>query len=557
VKKKLPIHIKAAFIFFLLFNTSQSFSQPDINYQPMIGSSEGLALPIELLSAPGDASGKLFIVEKGGTVRIWNGSSLLPNPFLDITSRVKNDGEQGLLSMAFHPQYQSNGFFFVYYNNTDGDITIERYKVSNNPNITDYVASPPTTLMSISKNYGNHNGGHLQFRSEGGANYLYFATGDGGGSNDPDNNAQNPNSYLGKMIRINVDVTPYTPQIWATGLRNPFRWSFDKSTGDIWIGDVGQDAKEEINFRALGTGGANYGWACVEGTIDNAAAPDDADCDEVKENDVLPIMDYDNPADGRSVIGGYVYRGNEFPSLRGYYVATDFYTGKLWLIRPNGAEWDIIEKTGFATGIASISEAGNGSLYAVSLTQNAILKVVDPTVIPLTLVNFSGTPQAGYNELKWTTESEQNMDKYIVEYSNDGNNYSAVGEVVSENNVNRHHYTFLHTITSSNPVVYYRLKMLEFSGTHQFSAVIRIGNQVNAGIKVYPTTVSNNLLNIVTDKPVEKVVLTNSNGAELFAKDVNGASGYFTVTLPILQKGIYIVRVAGKSFQHIEKIVVQ
>ena len=221
----------------------------------MIGSSEGLALPIELLSAPGDASGKLFIVEKGGTVRIWNGSSLLPNPFLDITSRVKNDGEQGLLSMAFHPQYQSNGFFFVYYNNTDGDITIERYKVSNNPNITDYVASPPTTLMSISKNYGNHNGGHLQFRSEGGANYLYFATGDGGGSNDPDNNAQNPNSYLGKMIRINVDVTPYTPQIWATGLRNPFRWSFDKSTGDIWIGDVGQDAKEEINFRALGTGG--------------------------------------------------------------------------------------------------------------------------------------------------------------------------------------------------------------------------------------------------------------------------------------------------------------
>ena len=231
--------------------------------------------------------------------------------------------------------------------------------------------------------------------------------------------------------------------------------------------------------------------------------------------------------------------------------------GKLWLIRPNGAEWDIIEKTGFATGIASISEAGNGSLYAVSLTQNAILKVVDPTVIPLTLVNFSGTPQDGYNELKWTTESEQNMDKYIVEYSNDGNNYSAVGEVVSENNVNRHHYTFLHTITSSNPVVYYRLKMLEFSGTHQFSAVIRIGNQVNAGIKVYPTTVSNNLLNIVTDKPVEKVVLTNSNGAELFAKDVNGASGYFTVTLPILQKGIYIVRVAGKSFQHIEKIVVQ
>jgi hypothetical protein len=238
-------------------------------------------------------------------------------------------------------------------------------------------------------------------------------------------------------------------------------------------------------------------------------------------------------------------------------VATDFYTGKLWLIRPNGIEWDIIEKTGFATGIASISEAGNGSLYAVSLTQNAIFQVVDPTVVPLSLVNFSGTPLTGYNELKWTTESEQNMDKYIVEYSGDGHNYSAVGEVVSENDVNRHHYTFQHTITGNNPVAYYRLKMLEFNGTHQFSAVIRIGSQIIPGIKVYPTTVSNNLLNIVTDKPVEKVVLTNTNGAELFAKGVNGATGYFTVTLPVLQKGIYIVRVAGKSFQHTEKIVIQ
>lgn len=557
MKAKLAIPVNAAFIFFLLLNTSESFSQPDISYQPLIGVSEGLVTPIELLSAPGDASGRLFIVEKRGAVRIWNGSSLLPDPFLDITSKVKNAGEQGLLSMAFHPQYQSNGFFFVYYNNIDGDITVERYKVSANPNITDYVANPSTTLMSISKDLGNHNGGHLQFRNEGGVNYLYFATGDGGGSNDPDNNAQNPNSYLGKMIRINVDATPYTPQIWATGLRNPFRWSFDRSTGDIWIGDVGQDAKEEINFRALGTAGANYGWACVEGTIDNPDAPGEADCDEVKENDVLPIMDYDNPVDGRSVIGGYVYRGNEFPALRGYYMATDFYTGKFWLIRRNGAAWDIIEKTGFATGIASISEVGNGSLYAVSLTQNVIHKVIDPTVVPLTLVNFSGTPLTGYNELRWTTESEQNIDKYIVEYSIDGNNYAAVGEVASENDVNRHNYTFQHTIASSNPVVYYRLKMLELSGTHQFSAVIRIGSQANAGIKIYPTTVSNNLLNIVTDKPVEKIVLTNITGVELFAKNVNGITGYFNVTLPVLQKGVYIIRVTGKSVQHTEKIVVQ
>ena len=548
--------VKAAILFFL-FITTKVYSQPDISYQPIISASEGLASPLELVSAPGTASGRFFIVEKRGTIRIWNGSSLLPDPFLDIESRVKNSGEQGLLSMAFHPQYQTNGFFFVYYTNTDGDITIERYKVSDNANLAEADPNPSTPLITIDKTYGNHNGGHLQFRSEGGVNYLYFATGDGGGADDPDNNAQNPSSYLGKMIRINVDAPPYTPEIWAMGLRNPFRWSFDRTTGDMWIGDVGQGQKEEINFRPLGTRGANYGWPCIEGTLDNSSAPDDADCSATQSVDVMPVLDYDIPGAGRSVIGGYVYRGNEYADLKGYYMATDFFSGRLWLVRPNGGGWDIIERTGFPTGIASISEASNGALYAVSYTGNMVYKIVTPIAVPLTLLNFSGTPLPGYNELKWITESEQNMDKYVVEYSDDGYNYSSVGEVVSENDVNRRNYSFRHTVTSSSPVAYYRLKMLEINGTHQFSAVIRIGNQVSAGVRIYPTSVSNNLLNIVSDKPVEKIKITNTNGAELFAKDINGTRGFFTITLPVLQKGIYIVRVTGKSFQHTEKIVVQ
>ncbi len=379
----------------------------------------------------------------------------------------------------------------------------------------------------------------------------------GGGADDPANNAQNPSSYLGKMIRINVDAPPYTPEIWAMGLRNPFRWSFDRTTGDMWIGDVGQGQKEEINFRPLGTRGANYGWPCIEGTLDNSSAPDDADCSATQSVDVMPVLDYDIPGAGRSVIGGYVYRGNEYADLKGYYMATDFFSGRVWLVRPNGGGWDIIERTGFPTGIASISEASNGALYAVSYTGNMVYKIVTPIAVPLTLLNFSGTPLPGYNELKWITESEQNMDKYVVEYSDDGYNYSSVGEVVSENDVNRRNYSFRHTVTSSSPVAYYRLKMLEINGTHQFSAVIRIGNQVSAGVRIYPTSVSNNLLNIVSDKPVEKIKITNTNGAELFAKDINGTSGFFTITLPVLQKGIYIVRVTGKSFQHTEKIVVQ
>ena len=549
--------VKATFLFLLfLFATAVSQSQPDVSYQPFIGADEGLSSPIELVSAPGDATGRLFIVEKAGTIKIWTGSNLLPDPFLDISSLVTNDGEMGLLSMAFHPQYQSNGFFFVYYNDNDGNITIARHHASSNANIAEPVASPVTTLISIPKKFGNHNGGHIQFRADGSTNYLYFATGDGGGSNDPDNNAQNPNSYLGKMIRINVDAPPYNPEVWALGLRNPFRWSFDRNTGDIWIGDVGQNSKEEINFRALGTSGANYGWACIEGTENNASSSSDADCEPLRAVDVLPMMEYNNPAEGRSVIGGYVYRGNEFPGLRGYYLATDFYSGRLWLIRPSGAGWDISVKTGLPSGIASISEAANGSLYAVSITGNSIYKIVIPIVTPLNLISFSGASMNGYNELKWVTESEENMDKYIVEYSTDGINYSTAGEVLSENIANRNIYTYHHTIINTT-TVYYRLKMSESDGTHKYSPVITIGPDKKTGVKIYPTSITNGRVNIISPQPVERVIITNTTGLQLLSKEMNGARGYFTIPIPALQKGIYIIRVSGKDFQQTEKIIVQ
>ena len=556
MKTPSPSLIKATFLFLSFLIISITHSQPDVSYQPLIGASEGLSKPIELTSAPGDATGRLFIVEKAGRIRIWNGSNLLPNPFLDISDLVLDDGESGLLSMAFHPQYQSNGFFFVYYNNNDGDITISRYHVSSNPNVAESTANPATPLITISKPFSNHNGGHLQFRPGGGTNYLYFATGDGGGGDDPDNNAQNPNSYLGKMIRINVDAAPYTPEIWATGLRNPFRWSFDRTTGDIWIGDVGQSLKEEINFRAGGTSGANYGWVCMEGTLNNAyAAPDDADCSAAGST-VAPVLDYDIPVKGRSVIGGFVYRGNEFPGLRGYYLATDFFSGRLWLIRSTGSGWDVSEKTGLPTGIASISETANGALYAVSFTANMVYKIVTPIVTPLNLISFSGVPLNGYNELKWITEFEESMDKYIIEYSIDGIRYSTAGEVISVNNTSRHTYTFQHTIVN-NTTIYYRLKMSESDGTFEYSPVVSIGPDAKAELKIYPTAITNGKVNILSWKPVERVIVTNSTGLQILSRQMNGITGYFTIEVPSLQKGVYIIRVSGKDFQKTEKIVIQ
>jgi glucose/arabinose dehydrogenase len=547
---------KATLIFFFTLFTLIGTAQPDVSYQPFIGAGEGLNGPVELASAPGDATGRLFIVEKSGLIKIWNGSQLLATPFLDITDDVLDDGERGLLSMAFHPQYQSNGFFFVYYNGNNGNINVARYHVSSNPNVAEPAPNPGSPLISIAKNYANHNGGHLQFKPGSGTNYLYFATGDGGSGDDPDNNAQDDDSYLGKMIRINVDNAAYTPEVWATGLRNPFRWSFDRTTGDIWIGDVGQSQKEEINFRAGGAGGANYGWVCLEGTVSNAgAAPDGVDCNGVGPT-VPPVMDYDIGGEGRSVIGGYVYRGNEYADLRGYYIATDYFSGRLWLIKPTGSGWDITEKTGFAGGVASISEAANGALYAVDMNSNIVYKIVTPIVTPLNLINFSGTPMGGYNELKWTTESEESMDKYSVEYSTDGIRYTTVGEVVSVNDANRHIYTYRHT-TVNTTTVYYRLKLGERDGSFEYSPVISIGPDTKTGIKVYPTTITNGKVNIISYQPVDKVTVINTSGLQVLSREMNGTTGYFAIDVPTLQKGVYIIRITGKDFQKTEKIIIQ
>ena len=254
---------------FFFFLKIPAAAQPIVAYTPFISS--GLNSPIEIVNA-GDGSGRLFIVQQGGAIRVWTpGSGLLSTPFLTIpTIHCFVGGERGLLSLAFHPDYETNGFFYVYYTSTDdGAITVARYHADPASNVAD----PGGTELVVVPHPGqsNHNGGHLQFRKEGSVNYLYFGTGDGGGANDPPSNSQNDASMLGKMIRINVDLPlPITPEIYAKGLRNPFRWSFDRLNGNMWIGDVGQGLKEEVDFwPAAGGTGANFGWRCFEGTIQN------------------------------------------------------------------------------------------------------------------------------------------------------------------------------------------------------------------------------------------------------------------------------------------------
>lgn len=552
-----PTVIAAILVLSIQFYSSTLFAQASVAFQPRI---TGLSSPMQVLTAPGN-QGRLFIVQKAGTIRIWNGTSLLPTPFLNISGLVEDADEQGLLSMAFHPDYEANGFFFVYYNNNSGNIVVSRYQVSADSNVAIATANPVTPLLNIPKPFTNHNGGHIQFKPDGGTNYLYLATGDGGGSNDQSNNSQDPGSLLGKLLRIDADDLTPTPEIVAVGLRNPFRWSIDRLTGDFWIGDVGQGAKEEVDFLADGSTNANFGWPCWEGTRDNSAsAPVGLNCTPVDAVAIPPIFDYDNPpCCGTSIVGGYRYRGTAYPMFQGYYMAAEFFDGRVWFIRSDGIGGWIASapQTGLPANISSFSEAYNGdSLFATSLATNTVYKIVPTVVTPVILTSFSGFSGTGYNDLKWTTENESDILRYVVEYSTDGINYIEAGSVNSVNNPNPHSYNFRHVITMSGRIQY-RLKLVEASGGHNYSAIINLGTRTNNAATVYPTAVTSGHVNVIAGAPIDKIEIMNINGQRVLVRNMNNSTGYFQVALPTLPKGLYYMQISGKDHRQTEKIIIQ
>jgi glucose/arabinose dehydrogenase len=368
----------------------------DIALQPL-----ATGLPaITSIAHAGDS--RLFLAYRDGQIAIWNGAQVLSPAFLDINPLVQGSGEQGLLGLAFHPRYATNGFFFVFYTNNSGDNVVARYQVSGgNPDLADPASG--VILMTISHpTNSNHNGGQLQFGPDG---FLYIGTGDGGSANDPPCNAQNTGSRLGKLLRIDVDVStppywtspPSNPfagpgsagldEIWAIGLRNPWRFSFDRVTGDLWIGDVGQDQREEIDFQPVTSpGGENYGWKIVEGTrctgnTSNCSLP--APCGSAAYKG--PVLEYDHTV-GCSVTGGYVYRGASMPSLYGTYVYGDYCSGNLW---GNGQLF-----TPKLPNLSTFGEDAVGDLYAATLA-GGLYRIVAPTpATPTPTVTATATPTA-------------------------------------------------------------------------------------------------------------------------------------------------------------------
>lgn len=539
-------------LFLLLFFINNSLhTQPIIGYQPVI---TGLNQPMEVVTAPGDATGRLFIVGKTGVIRVWDGSTLLATPFLDISGIVEDTDEHGLLSMAFHPDYQTNGFFYVFFNNNAGNIVIHRYFATPGSNTAN--AGSALEIFNVSKPFSNHNGCHLQFRVIAGINWLYFATGDGGSANDPGRRAQNQSSLLGKMLRMNVDLPTPVPEIWAWGLRNPFRWSFDRANGDIWIGDVGQGLKEEVNRRPGGTFGANYGWPCFEGTLTNGAGQTGSQCDTVAPVHVAPVLEYDNPPapnQPSSVVGGFVYRGTEYPNLVGYYMAVDFYSGNLYLVAPGGGS---SVQTGLPTNISSISETNDGSaLYVTSLSSGSVSKLVEAVPTPVTLLSFSGNVFTGYNELKWTVAAERDIQRYIVEYSSNARDYQSAGELIARNNDNGR-YSFQHQFFNTGET-FYRLKVIEADGRFTYSPIISLGKANGSDIKVYPNIVTAGFVNVISSRSIERLELLSADGRPVWTKDAGGQSGYQSLSLPAVAKGMYYLRITGKDWVNTQKLFLQ
>lgn len=344
----------------------------------------GLKSPTVITSTPTPGDARLFVVEQGGTIRIINDANKpMDEPFLDISDKISSGGEMGLLGLAFHPDYKKNGFFYINYVDKDMNSTIARYHVSADANVAD--AGSAKVLFTLKQPYPNHNGGALAFGPDG---YLYAAFGDGGSAGDPENRAQDKSNYFGKILRVDVNdgdafkapaTNPFVhetgskPEIWAYGLRNPWRISFDKTTGDLYIADVGQGELEEVNIQeAASKGGENYGWRCYEGK-----QPFKTDSCQDASKYTMPILEYDHK-DGRcSVTGGYVYRGSRYPALTNKYFYGDFCSGQIFYASKKGKEWSNVPVATTPYAISTFGEGNDGELYFADFQTGSIYHLQD------------------------------------------------------------------------------------------------------------------------------------------------------------------------------------
>ncbi|MEM9823318.1 MAG: PQQ-dependent sugar dehydrogenase, partial [Bacteroidota bacterium] len=567
-----------------------TYAQPSIDFELV---ASGFNRPVDISNA-NDGSDRLFVVEKSGTISIISdieNGTVLATPFLDISALVDDSGnEQGLLGLAFDPNYSSNGYFYINYTYDPGpglDRTrIARYTVdANDANLAD--ASSGFTILEIEQDFGNHNGGDLAFGPDG---MLYIGMGDGGSGGDPNCRAQQPTSLLGKILRIDVHGTPPASpndlcglvtnygipadnpyaggsgtcdEIWAFGMRNPWRISFDRATGTLWAADVGQNQREEIDVIL---GGLNYGWKVMEGTFCHDADPIDSDCPSGtascgSADYTPPVFEYDHGL-GCSVTGGYVYRGMEHQGMQGYYLFMDYCTNRIWSLIPDGAGgWnsDVAILGGFGN-ITTFGEDESGELYAASDGNGGnIYRVIDTNVsLPVSLLSFTGEITKEGNLLNWEAESLENFDRFEVERSADGQRFRMLGAVAGPDNfssLKSFSYTDIRPQAGNN---YYRLKMIDLDGSFYYSPLINLSLELNEP-RIYPNP-SSGTIYIDYGQGVaqgrQQLSLYNLDG-KLVQQRVNDGVGLYEWDLSPLEKGLYILELRTEVNTRYQKILLR
>jgi len=550
--------ITSLLAFLIIFIYFIGSAQPQIDLQPY---KTEFNQPLGIVNADDE---RLFIVEQRGLIKIIDGNDLvLEIPFLDLSDVVSQSGsERGLLGLAFHPDYDENGYFFINYTReSDGNTVVARFYVDeNNPDVA--VRSSEQQLLEVEQPYANHNGGQLLFGSDG---FLYIALGDGGSGGDPENNAQNLNSFLGKILRIETDTdedagytipadNPFVDEvtardeIWAWGVRNSWRNSFDRLTGDFWIADVGQSAREEVNFQEAGSeGGLNYGWRCYEGNL-----PYYTDGCQEEANYVFPVYDYAHAESGctGSITGGYVYRGSIHSELYGKYLFADYCTGNLYYISHTGegfegtllGEYDAFEYTSFG-------EDMNGELYVAMRGAGEIRKVVETgDCRPVAMIKNADSQLVVDAGGSLVLEA---MFHSSLEYQWNKNGVAIEGETGQQITVTAQG---MYSVSVTNPEN-------ECSNTSDeievvSTSIISLTNE-NSEISVFPNPASEEFY--IEELPLNKnikVSLINANGKNVLEQQ-NYTKEKIRISTGSFTPGLYLLQINYESYIFHKKLIIQ
>lgn len=555
----------------ILFGSGIGISQPTVSFTKI--GTFGLLEDITDITGAGDGSGRLFIVEQRGTIRIVNdlGSnnySLESDFFLDIQSLVTFSGERGLLGMAFHPQYPDSPYVYVNYVRSGAGNTrknrISRFTL-NPDDQNDLLEGSRRDIIEILGNDGdNHKGGDMAFGPDG---YLYFGTGDGGGSNDPSDNGQDLGVLLGKILRLDIDaaltydIPPDNPfvgqngldEIWMYGMRNPWRLSFDRSTGDLWIADVGQGTWEEVDMIPAGEGaGWNMGWDCREGAHDFLTPP--SYCDG--QTFVDPVFEY-NHSLGSSITGGFVYRGNNpsFNWFRGHYVAIDYSSERVFIVKQNGSSFASHHHAGILTtgGVTTFGEDDNGELYAGNQNGDIYKLSFTGGSLPINWDNVKVDKTALGNKVQWTLHTNLEVDMFEVQRSTKADFSENAKLVQIKSDPNKVNY-FYNDQFDQPESIYYRIAAIMKDGSIEYSPIVRVlSDNAPKPMLVFDFNANVWRVNIPKQWHNSELTLHDVQGKLVFSQKLSDNEHYDLISPAV--NGVYFITIRNEDQTWSEKIV--